>query len=277
MPHAPTVIDLPGVEKRPSGLLLDVSPPIPQDQLPRWALAGVTWVPWTVANLNVVADDCETVLNKEVADFPDAATALPFLAYQGLQCSTLSSDPENMDERLDHALDVHVSAAFANELMTGTVSGGPSFASEAVVITAGAQSRINAMVDLETHLAEVLLGGVGFIHVTPALLTLYVGDGYAVRDGDLWRTPTGHIFVADAGYDGTANPDGEAEATAAQAWVYASGPVFHAIGRVSPVARRNQESRDMERNIDIFLSERYGLVAFDPNLVGAVLVTVRTA
>lgn len=283
MALAPKDIDLPGVERRPYGLLLDVARPIPKEMLSersieRWQIGGVTFSTWGCSQeINVQRVDCDDLLTiTDVDDFGDIETSLPFEMYLAIQCSTLSSDPEEMDRRLDGVMSVKTSAAMARELLTGTNSGGIAFDSEADILSNTSESVLSALVRVEDWLATTLDGGLGFVHMSPAVLVLATGSTAAYFDGDNWRTPSGHIIVADAGYATSVTPSGggATAASSSQRWIYASGPVFYATTEVERIGRRNQESTDMTRNVHIFRSHRYGLLAFDPCAVAATKVTV---
>lgn len=279
MAQAPIDIDITGMEKRPYALLLDVARQLPAAQLQvngieRWQLAGVTWVPWGCTNIDTDVVGCNITNIKNLEGFPAIETQKAFLLVDGLACSTLSSDPAYMDQKLRERLDVYASAAFATELMRGTNGGPNSFKTNETTILGGgaARSLRLAFADLETHLASKLHGAKGVIHLTVAALALAAADGFVFFTDGGWVTATGHDVVADAGYDGSA-PDGNA-VSADQDWLYASGPVFYAITSIRPVGMRNDESTNIPRNIHEFFAERYGLVAFDPCAVGAVRATL---
>ena len=272
MAQAPIDNDLNTVDRRPYALLLDVAQPLPENT--RWPLAGITWVPWGCTDIQVDPVGCEITNIKTLEDFATIETQTAFLLIDGIQCSTLSADPEMLDARLSKRLDILASAAFATELMFGTNGGPNSFrSSETTIISNTARSLRLAFVDLETFLASRLHGARGVIHLTPGALALAAADGLVHFINGEWVTATGHQVVADAGYTGAA-PNGVAAVAADVAFLYASGPVYHAISAIKPVGARNQESVDMTRNVYEFFSERYGIVAFDPCSVGAVRTTL---
>lgn len=280
MAQTPKDIDLPGVERRPNSLLLDVARPIPKETLSyngieRWAIGGVTWTTWGCPDLNVQRTDCDDLLTiADVDDFADIEVALPFEIYLAIRCSTLSSDPEQMDARLAQWINVQSSAAFARELLTGTNSGGLAFDSEADILSNTADSVVVGLARGEDWLATTLDGGLGFVHMSPAMLLLANAARAVMFNGSNWHTPSGHTVIADAGYAASVTPSGggATAATTGQRWIYFSGPVFYAATETERIGRRNQESRDIARNIDIFRAHRYGLVAFDPCAVAATKV-----
>lgn len=281
MAQAPKDIDLPGLERRPYGLLVDIARELPKEMvsergIERWQLAGVTYQTWGCPDLNVQRVDCDDLLTiNEVEDLGDIEVSRAFEMYLAVDCSTLSSDPAEMDARLDNWLSVKSSAALARELLTGTNSGGIAFDSEADVLTNTAEFLPYGLARIEDWLGTTLDGGLGYIHMSPATLLLAAAQTSVYWDGSNWRTPSGHVVVADAGYTTNVTPSsgGATAASGLERWVYTSGPVFYSLSNIERIGRRNQESRDMTRNVDIFRSHRYGMVAFDPCAVAATKIS----
>lgn len=279
MAQAPKDLDLKTIEQRPYALLLDVAERIPDDLLstngtPRWPLAGITWVTWGCTNIDTDVVGCDKTNIKTLEDFAAIETQNPFLLVDGVRCSTLSSVPETMDARLETRLDIYASAAFAVELMRGTNGGPNSFrTNETTIISNTARTLRLAFVDLENFLAQKLFGARGVIHLTVGAMVLAAADQLVHFIDGQWRTATGHLVVADAGYTGAA-PNGVGAPAADTAFLYASGPIYYAITATKPVGRRDHESTDMTRNVHQFFSERYGILAFDPCSVGAVRTTL---
>jgi hypothetical protein len=212
-------------------------------------------VPWGCDDLQTYGVDCEDPDTKDLVDYPEITDQQPFLLVDGIRCSTLSSLPEFMDARLAHNLDVYASAAFAQELLTGAASGGHSLEGDADSLAA-AGDLVSAIAALEDSLAGALHGGMGLLHMSPGTLAAVAAAGLAVFTDGQWKTPSGHTIVADAGY--------AADELSDTVTIYATGPVFYAISETQGVGSRNQESTDLERNIHLFLGERYGIVVFDP-------------
>lgn len=86
---------------------------------------------------------------------------------------------------------------------------------------------------------------------------------------DRWTTPSGHIIVADAGYDGH-GPTGTA-AAAGQAYAYASGIVEYALGPVTEVGRGNQILNLVHDDRTEILN-RGAVVRFDPETCFGILI-----
>lgn len=280
MAHAPLVIDLPGLERRPYGLLIDASPEIPADELAgmRWLLSGVTWMAFDCSNIETTTEDGCTAL--EPLDFDrgfgdEIRGQTAFMLWDAIRCSDLSVEPSVLRDRVEMKLTVLASAGMASELMTGAASNATALSTASVDVSLGntAETIRVGFAKLEAHLASKLHGAIGMIHVPPGVLTLALADGLIFMGaGDVFRTATGHIVIGDAGYTGTATPPNATAANGSQAWLYASGIVRHAITDI--IGLREAEKNLTERNIESFYGHRYGIVTFDPCTVGAVKVTV---
>lgn len=283
-----TALNLPGPERRDRGLLLDVMQTIPDEWLDdpsRWPL-GVNWLPWGVDGVTTAPADCDVEYDKQPGSLPNVVIQPAFLIYKHLQCSTLG--PVNLlAERVFEKLDLATSAGFAAELELAAQSGGVGLVGNATYVPAVdsslAVSLARGFADLETHLADVLDGGEGVIHLTAGLLTIALAESLVEwRDG-AYRTATGHRVVGDAGHDGTTGPEGESDAADGQAWIYATGPLFHRVQPIDGVGLDGDEAADgnsqiyVARNKRRPLGERHGVIAFDPNTLGAALVTIGTS
>lgn len=273
-------------EARDRGLLLAASPGIPDsafssdDARRRWG-NGITWLPWGVGNISTDPADCVTEYDQVARELPAPLIQPAFMLYDALTCSTLGPSIQLLAGRVMTNLDVFASAAFAAELETAAASGGVGLVGNATytpaVASASAVNLSVGLADLEDHLADVLHGTKGVIHLTAGLLTIAVADGLVEwRDGQ-YRTATGHVVVGDAGHDGTAAPHGQSAATSGTKWIYATGPVHHLIeseprGIVSDVDGDTQVY--VLHNDNRPLAQRLGVLAFDPATIGAALVTV---
>ncbi len=284
-------INLPGPERRSRGLLLDVARLIPaswfeERNAGRWA-DGLTWLPHGIANITTDGAACELTYDKNARDLPDIATQSSFLIYDSVRCSTLSSNVAWLTALLRHNLGagnaegVYVSAAFAAELETGAQSNGSisltGNATNPPEILSNTAVGLDIAFDLlEEHLAAVLHGAAGVIHLTPGLLTIAVADGLVEWREGQYQTPTGHSVVGDAGHSGTVTPEGGSAAGAGEVWAYATGEVWYLLsntdGFESSVDGDSQTY--LLRNENRPLVERYGLVAFDPETLGAVKVSI---
>lgn len=264
-------------EGRTRGTLLSVARELPGE----WTSAngtqrayglGATFVPWGCDDLQTIELECQ--LDEDEPTFgavPDAETFNAFRVVDALNCSTLSVEPSDLEERLMGRMEIMLSAALTNQLVNPTLTANKGLASEAVVL-GDSVSVLAALVRLEDHLADVMHGGLGVLHLTPGILLAAVATGGVYWNGDRWVTPSGHTVIGDAGFTGTvgAEAGGAPTAGAGEKWVYASGPVWYSLrsARVLGTLASGQEGD----NIWDSVADAYAVTLFDPCTVGAVLV-----
>ena len=267
-----------GPQQRTRGVLTSAAQDIPQDDQGRWRL-GVKWQPWGTGFISTVAADCDTVYNKTARTLPSVVTQPAFWLYDSITCSTLGYSFDLLAGRVSRSMEVYTSAALAAELETGTASGGVGLVGDATyqptVAAAGGRPLARALNDLEQHLADALHGAVGMIHLTPGLLGIAVGEGLVEwRDGQ-YRTASDHVVVGDAGHSGTATPYGQSAGSVNSPWIYATSMVAYAVSET-------QFAGNPEGNSEVYighndnrpLAERFGLLVFDPNTIGAARVSI---
>lgn len=225
----------PPLVKRPWGLLVDAAYDLALDG-DRWR-AGVTFPSLGCDSLSRITPEfCVPEVDNpyEAPVVGDGLVSFnPFHIVATEECSTLDVDLAWLDDRLA-ARWVGVSGQVAAEISQGggadDVSVGvpnPTFENSATVITTGPLEAAELFALVEQELDEVLHGAQGMIHLTPAVLSM-LDDKVILRDGQVWRTYSGHLVVADGGYAG-AVPDGEA-AEASTEWIFASGMVGLQVG-----------------------------------------------
>lgn len=279
-------INLPGPERRGRGLLIDAMRPIPPEALTRNGTSrmplGVTWLPWGCGNVSTDASDCAVVYDLSARELPDVALQPAFLIWDALKCSTLSSEPEWLRQRVVDNLSVYTSAAFASELQGAAASGGIGLVGNVTyaptVVSATAVSLRNAFLGLEGALADKLHGGMGVIHLTPGLLTLASADDLVYwADGQYW-TPTGHCVVGDAGFTG-ATPYDESAAGEGETWIYATSMIHYAVSAINSTEVLTDDQHDTKilKNLNRPIAQRYGIMAWDPCATSAILVDPTTA
>lgn len=290
-------IDLAPPSRRTRGLLLDAARPIPASELSVGAAnrlpAGVTWLPWGSPDsttegvygvLDADPDPGDEVLlatyNKLPRELPAVQFQHAFLLWDSLQCTTLASSLEWLNDRIDVDFELMESAAFAAELESGA-NGTLGLKGDSTHVPARPQANTAVSIrlgiySLEQHLASVLSDGVGMFHVTPGLLVLLAADYIVEWDGSVFRTATGHIVVGDAGFTGGVIPQGGTGAAAGTNWIYASGPVWTAIadGSTQELRETGEGQVALRTNKNRPLKEEHGLFVFDPGFVGAVKVTI---
>lgn len=216
--------------------------------------------------------------------YPETRFQKAFRFADALRCSTLSSDWEELERRVGGRMDLMESEALALQLNRGwattPVAGGEyagegdhSLQSDTVAngstLTPPTASIENSMIMLDEWLARRLHGGRGLIHVSPGILSNIMGQsGGKLIDGQL-VTATGHRIVADAGYADMWGPGASAPPASDRRWVYASGPVWYQTGFDKDY---RDDSLVTTRNELRALSEKFGILLYDPCTVAAVLV-----
>lgn len=272
---------LPPASSLPYGLLINVmrdlvvpaSPHGPHNTN-RWQL-GVKFRPKGCGSISGSANDCAPQI-KNVRDFPDHYVQPSFMLIDGLQCSTLSADLDEMNAELGENLTVLLSAALASELVSGALSGGLSLSNSATAPVAlpfgsPALGIDVALAALEEELARRLHGQRGMIFVSPGTLVKLVVLG-AVRwseSENSYLSPSGHFVIGDAGFVDMDGPGGT-PAPAGQDWMYASGMVHGVVGEITFLGD-GQDNLDRTRNNLIQIAERPSVLVFDPCTVTAVL------
>lgn len=203
-------------------------------------------------------------------------------------CATLGgrSDEEIVETNLAH-LEADISYRLASELYLGTLTGSPAIVIDPVVITvASALPAHQAIELLEEHLASRHGNREAVFHVTPAMLTSLFHTSLVERDGTLYRLPTGHVVIGDAGYTGAApsgdnitDENGDPVSPGAlgdgEEYIYVTGPVAWDYGPelVMPVV--DQGSAGARTNRRRTQVRRPGLAIFDPDCIHlAVLATL---
>lgn len=294
------VIQFPGPQRRPYGLLLDVATQLTDAQLSQDGInrvgAGVTFVPWGCDPLRRGNVDCDTDWLLSKADeqgeetsepyedgkpaepYPDTDSQRPFKIVDSLKCNAFSMIPEEMDDRLRVRMRELVSASFAAELITGAASGGNSLSAAAQVVNAPFSAfpdLLGPAAALERFLADTLNGAWGIIHMPVELIAAAKYADWIYHDGEYLRTCTGHYVVADAGYDGASGPPEEnGGAGPGEYWVYATGPVYYHLTDTMLLGDNPNQTFDIEFNLRRRIAEAVGLVTFDACSVGATLVSL---
>lgn len=173
------------------------------------------------------------------------------------------------------------SAGVAREFLTGSrMPLNPYLGdSNAEILNSGAAtSAINALALLEGAIARS--GKLGLVHMSPVVATtLRERLAIDVRDGVL-KTINGNVVIPDAGYVWGATPPGQADATADQEWIYATGPIDvrrSATPEVVPGSAKEALDRGTggasndRPNTYTYRVERYYLATFDGEVHAAVL------
>lgn len=249
----------------------------------RW-LDGVTWEPKACnvtldvdtetdcvpADLDAVARECIAWETQTAFRIQDAFERSP-----GFSDVSVNDDLPTLYMR-------QISATFAKELITGAGST-ISLSSEAsapsnVAFGAAASTPTFGLRALEETIASRMKGGVGYIHVPPGMLGRFVMEAGVRLNGDHYETPSGNIVISDAGYVNPTAPAGGTASTAANDWVYASGPVWYNStgptdfeGFEGKTGGANDATPWNRNRITTWLAG-YGILVFDPCPVTAVLI-----
>jgi len=253
------VIELP-LRKRTRGLLIETADRIPNSV--RW-LAGVTLRPWGCSGfVPADADYCDFE-SDELDDFFDVGENPVFDAfdiYNTESCSTLDSDISVLNARVETRWGVMVSEQVAARLNL-------ELAARATVATTGPINTSILIAKAEEQLALTIHGGLGMVHMSPAVLSMVVAEGSVdLRDG-MWLTPGGHVVVADAGHTGI-EPTGETLLDGTE-WVYTTGAVLFGLGEPR-VPTKATEYLDRDTNTNTARIIGTSVVAFDPCSASAI-------
>lgn len=192
----------------------------------------------------------------------------PGLLYTSTKCSLLGLDEAAIRSRAEARLLDSESYYLAAQLMgtysTPKVPNNPSIHEVLLargetdgLISGGAPIR-EALAELDSSLTAALRNRQGMIHMTTGALS-YLARDLIWEDGK-WHTPSGHVVVADAGYQGD-GPDGTSPATH-HTWLYSTPMVYWALTDVKPSGGPGEEF-DPTRNEISVLMQRWGMVAFD--------------
>ena len=259
-------------------------PAVEGDYPLRW-LEGVTWEPTACVVPLLVDDETDCVPvdlsdNLTPRDCETWLTQNPFRLRDAFVRSVMTYPSINEDLVTMYLR--QLSAAFAHELLDG-VGGTHSLQSSAtapnnVAFGAAASTPAQGLRTLEEELATRMQGAVGYIHVPPGMLGRLVMEAGLFLVGDHWETPSGNVVISDAGYVNPPAPGGGTASTAANDWVYASGPVFFeatAPTDFSAFVGKTGGAHDAtpwNRNVVTSYLSGYGILVFDPCPVTAVLI-----
>lgn len=288
-----TAVEVARPGQRPWGTLVET---FPQGITQLDPAPSAQW-PW-FNGLVLTSDPCGDISGTSIActgsDLPDAEfygdeeTFQPFVLDVGRQCGVLSgrSDAE-LTEAARRRIREWISARLARELYLGTITGNPAITVNPVVIASTGVAIGDAFIALEAEI-QALAGNMQMtFHLTPGLLVAALRDSVVMMhmDGTL-HTATGHLVVADAGYDGSIptgtllDPDGApivpSAVGAGEAYVYVTGPVAWDYGPelisdvedVGPLSGRTNRRRS--------LVQRPVVAIFDPNCVHLAILATAT-
>lgn len=174
----------------------------------------------------------------------------PFVIYAWDKCSTFGFDARDWMGRAQRMLRAVESYWLATALWDGpsgfSLAQGQLAAAAADVLTVGAVGIVAAIGLVEGAMAQLYRGQPGMVHMTTQALTHAIAAYAVYRDGALWRTASGNVVVADAGYSG----NGPTVDAGASQWVYGSPVVSVALGAVEVNPATLDQARDLAAMID---------------------------
>lgn len=195
----------------------------------RWAFEGVQFVPYgcSVQVQETTGDPCRYTWQEAVPPqgYPDPVHFPAFSFRVAFQCSVLGYTAEEQKERLDVIWANEVSVVIAQQAMHGEWHPtGMHLQDEVTTSLPGPFSDVKtAIAQVEDALADKIGNLQGMIHLTPGAFSMVAGD-LEFFEGR-YHTHSGHIVVADAGYEGGAPESGAVNA--GRTWIYGSSPVVY--------------------------------------------------
>lgn len=228
-------------QARPPAYGLIAAAPVLDDPTMRWA-GGWEFQPEGCASGGADSVACAgNVGAMTPADRPATINGDPIWVYASDECSTFGFESHDFEGRARRALAASESYQLALELWEGAINtadtlsnkvlAGPGAGSDTV--TNGATAIVTAVACVEAALASYLFGQQGMIHVTPQILTHMVTEDLAMKAGNLWLSPNGHVIVADAGYTGS-GPASVGPTTSSQ-WIYGTPMLSVRLGPVEVI------------------------------------------
>jgi hypothetical protein len=168
--------------------------------------SGVRYQPVSCGEAHLVAVDCDTPSPWTFEAADGYVTASPFLARASYVCSAVGTTPQELETKVRRRL--------ANGEQTVAETGmAVALAATSTPVTTTAPASIQAVVGgLEQWLygPDGGYGNVGYLHM-PARFSAYIPAGLAIKDGPVWRTPMGTVWIFGGGYpdDGTVYISGQ--------------------------------------------------------------------
>lgn len=196
----------------------------------------------------VLLGECVTEDAPEADRVADGVEVRPVYIRQSAACSTLSMTlpGDRANERL-----IGTTEWGLGRLLAAGFDGldNPSFADAENVTTV--DDPVAALSCLEQAIADLGYGNRAFLHA-PYRAAAYLRDRWGIND--VYESPSGHRWVLSAGY-----PAADADSVT----IWATGPVWAAVGGVDTFDRNNVVPR-FRLNADEAYSQRLALAAFDP-------------
>lgn len=247
------VVELPLPQPRQRGLFMDV---IPRVEPERIAMGMNVRQDPIISTPAIEVFDCDTPQDRSAnaANFDYAVTSA-WTFWEAMQCSAL--DYGNIDDLVRWRMRAMLSAALAFVATDAVLAGVMRLAVDSFDAGAGA-GVADALDRVEGALADRYANLQAYILVPVSQLAQALLEDRVEVVGDQLQTPSGHVVVADAGQpDGTVYGVGQIGWTATH--TDAEG-VFNAV-----IAGAHPNASLTFDDTVRFLSEAYGLIAFNAN------------
>ena len=189
-----------------------------------------------------VFDPCAVGIDLTPPAGPGVIEVEPFGVWAGDRCSTFGRTERDWAGRARRLLEAAQSKHLGRELWRGDLARDAGWPNKylaqhtAQVLNGSPQTPEDALALLEQGLADCLAGGIGMIHATRQLVTLWSYRGALRFDGGQILTINGTRVVSEAGYDGSgpAADAGSAPAAAGpgSVWAYGTGLVTVRLGAI---------------------------------------------
>jgi hypothetical protein len=192
---------------------------------------------------------------REPGDLPAVVESDPFYVWAADRCSTLGSVGRDFAARARRQLLATRSAEVAAEVWGGSLGLAQRSLADLAsdVVTDGPSSLVTVFANLEAALAACYRGRRGMVHVTPQVLVHAIAAQVILPAGNQWVTATGHLVVADAGYDGS-GPDGSPADSDGQ-WAYATSWMRFRTGPVETVPNTGAAAADLAQSLSLRVND----------------------
>ena len=195
---------------------------------------------------------------------------MPYGLHLADECAyTLNQDTfTELTQRVRRALLAQTSEMIESVLWTNVVdgtafgAGGEGHPNVGLIdapVTGTPAPPVNALAQMDQLLAQAIGGKQGMIHVPAYLMHQLAFYGLVRREGNTWRTVTGHLVAPGTGYPGT-DPDGNDDGNV---WIYGTSMVEIRLSEVAVLPNTLPEAIDRATNQLVVRAERLALAYWD--------------
>lgn len=194
---------------------------------PRWDISGIDMPTDACASpVDVWPASCSATAppaQKNVAPPPTYDPVVPFIIYAARSCKGMP--PEEVQAAALRRLAMGEGRATEKAFWNGVMGNSPTLRDAANPVILGPQTGIVAAITALEDALSARYDGVGVIHAPRAVAIHAAAAGLIIYDGPVARTPLGTLWAFGVGYDRFKGPAGEADATASNGWLYATGAI----------------------------------------------------